>query len=48
VTEVCKLFRLEFFASWNDLGPTPYPPLAPHSDQPRRVLRLYRCGGTAS
>ena len=48
VAEVCKLFRLEFFASWNDLGPTPYPPLAPHAEQPRRVLHLYRCGGPAS
>ncbi len=42
--DVCKLPDLKFFASWNDLGPTPYAPLAPDARRPGRLLRLYRCG----
>jgi hypothetical protein len=46
LAEMCKVPGLKFFASWNDLGPTPYPPVAPNTGPHERVLRLYRCSGT--
>jgi hypothetical protein len=35
---------LSFYASWTDLGPTPYPAVAPDRERPREMLHLYRCG----
>jgi hypothetical protein len=41
---LCHLHGVTFFASWADLGPTPYPPVAPDPDKPHEMLYLYRCG----
>ena len=45
LARLCKIQDLEFMASWNDLGPTPYPPVRPPDAPANRVLRLYRCPG---
>jgi hypothetical protein len=42
--DICELPDIKFFASWNDLGPTPYPPVAPDGPRSRELLYLYRCG----
>jgi hypothetical protein len=42
-TAACALPGVTFFASWLDLGPTPYPPVVPDVDNPRQPLYLYRC-----
>ncbi len=45
LTALCSIPDLQYFASWRDLGPTPYPVLM--QIQPRlrgpAALRLYRC-----
>jgi hypothetical protein len=41
--DVCVMPDLAFVASWNDLGPTPFAPVAPNADRPNERLRLYRC-----
>jgi hypothetical protein len=43
IADPCTLPGLSFYASWIDLGPTPYPPVAPDSEDPRQTLYLYRC-----
>ena len=40
--DICQLPDIHFFASWNDLGPTPYPSVAPDGPAHGR-LYLYRC-----
>jgi len=42
---ICALKDLEFFASWRDLGPTPYPILTLVQPMTGKsgLLRLYRC-----
>jgi hypothetical protein len=40
----CGLPGVTFYASWIDLGPTPYPPVAPDVAMPHEMLYLYRCG----
>jgi hypothetical protein len=40
----CRLPGVTFYASWVDLGPTPYPPVAPDDAKPHEMLYLYRCG----
>jgi len=35
-----------FYASWTDLGPSPYVAVAPDLDKPDELLHLYRCGDT--
>jgi hypothetical protein len=39
----CRLPEIAFYASWTDMGPTPYPAVAPEAANPRSVLHLYRC-----
>jgi hypothetical protein len=39
----CSVHGVDFYASWNHLGPTPYPPVAPDVEDPRARLYLYRC-----
>jgi hypothetical protein len=39
----CRVSGVTFYASWNDLGPTAYPPVAPDDENPREMLYLYRC-----
>jgi hypothetical protein len=41
---VCQLPDVTFFASWIDLGPTPYPAVSPDIENPRETIYLYRCG----
>jgi hypothetical protein len=41
--DVCALPDIRFFASWNDLGPTPYPSVAASGGPPPNRLYLYRC-----
>lgn len=41
---LCGLHDVTFYASWVDLGPTVFPPVAPDPDKPRERLYLYRCG----
>jgi hypothetical protein len=43
MSELCRLPGLTFYASWNDLGPTPYPAVVPDDEHPHEVLHLYRC-----
>jgi hypothetical protein len=43
---ICRLHGVTFFASWANLGPTPYPAVAPDQDKPEEMLYLYHCGGT--
>jgi hypothetical protein len=43
VGALCRLPGLTFYASWANLGPTPYAPVAPDQDKPDEVLYLYRC-----
>jgi hypothetical protein len=40
--DICRLPGIAFAASWNDLGPTPYPPVSPDGNRQRR-LYLYHC-----
>jgi hypothetical protein len=40
----CRLPGVTFYASWVELGPTPYPPVAPDDEKPHEMLYLYRCG----
>ena len=40
----CRLPGVTFYASWIDLGPTPYPAVAPDDENPHETLYLYRCG----
>ncbi|HTB67653.1 MAG TPA: hypothetical protein VK727_15620 [Steroidobacteraceae bacterium] len=40
----CQQPGINFFASWTDLGPTPYPAVAPDTEKPQEMLHLYRCG----
>jgi hypothetical protein len=40
----CAVPDVTFYASWTDLGPTPYPAVAPDQQKPSEVLYLYRCG----
>jgi hypothetical protein len=40
----CALPSLTFYVSWTDLGPTPYPAVAPDPEKLHEVLYLYRCG----
>jgi hypothetical protein len=42
-TAACAVPGVRFFASWLDLGPTPYPAVVPDVDNPRQSLYLYRC-----
>ncbi len=39
----CRLPGITFYASWINLGPTPYPPVAPDDENPHEMLYLYRC-----
>ena len=39
----CAIPDVTFYASWVDLGPSPYPPVVPERTRPGDVLRLYRC-----
>ncbi len=39
----CRVHGVTFYASWVDLGPTPYPPVAPDDENPQEMLYLYRC-----
>jgi hypothetical protein len=39
----CQLPGVTFYASWIDLGPSPYPPVAPDDENPHEMLYLYRC-----
>jgi hypothetical protein len=48
LTDICRLPGMVFFASWNNLGPTPYPPVAPGGRGTRDVMYLYRCGPLAA
>jgi hypothetical protein len=41
--DVCQLPDIKFFASWNDLGPTPFAPVAADGERSRDRLYLYRC-----
>ncbi len=41
---LCHLHGVTFYASWTNLGPTPYPAVAPDVQKPREMLYLYRCG----
>lgn len=43
-TGLCRVHGVAFYASWVDVGPTPYPPVAPDADRPQDLLYLYRCG----
>jgi hypothetical protein len=45
---ICRLPGVTFYASWFDLGPTPYPPVAPDIDNPRVTVYLYHCGDKQS
>jgi hypothetical protein len=40
----CRLPGVIYYASWIDLGPTPYPAVHPDIEKPRATLYLYRCG----
>lgn len=40
--QICRLPGIAFFASWNDLGPTPFPPVAPDG-KAKGLLYLYHC-----
>jgi hypothetical protein len=40
--EICRLPDIAFVASWNDLGPTPYPTVSPDGSRQHR-LYLYHC-----
>jgi hypothetical protein len=40
--DICRLPGIAFAASWNDLGPTPYPPVSPDGSRLHR-LYLYHC-----
>ncbi|HEY1900565.1 MAG TPA: hypothetical protein VGG49_12295, partial [Steroidobacteraceae bacterium] len=40
----CALPDITFYASWIQLGPTPYPAVAPDPAKPHEMLYLYRCG----
>jgi hypothetical protein len=42
---ICRLHGVTFFASWANLGPTPYPAVAPDQDKPEEMLYLYHCSG---
>ena len=44
LARLCAIRDLKFIASWQDLGPTPYPAMTPPDALPGRTLRLYRCG----
>jgi hypothetical protein len=41
---LCRLHGVTFFASWADLGSTPYPAVAPDPAKPHEMLYLYSCG----
>ncbi|MGC1457818.1 MAG: hypothetical protein WA825_06040 [Steroidobacteraceae bacterium] len=41
---LCHLRGVTFFASWADLGSTPYPAVAPDPAKPNEMLYLYHCG----
>jgi hypothetical protein len=41
---LCHLHGVSFYASWANLGPTPYPAVAPDAQKPQEMLYLYRCG----
>jgi hypothetical protein len=41
--DICGLPDMRFFASWNDLGPTPYPAVAADGAHSPDRLYLYRC-----
>ncbi len=41
---LCRLQGVTFFASWADLGSTPYPAVAPDPAKPDEMLYLYKCG----
>jgi len=43
LADVCRLPNIVFFASWNYLGPTHYPPVAPDGVRSPKRLYLYRC-----
>jgi hypothetical protein len=40
----CSVTGVDFYTSWADLGPTPYPPVAPEAEHPHEMLYLYHCG----
>jgi hypothetical protein len=40
--EICRLPGIAFAASWNNLGPTPYPPVSPDG-RPQHLMYLYHC-----
>jgi hypothetical protein len=46
LARLCGLQGVTFYASWTDLGPSPYPAVAPDADKPGDMLHLYRCGDT--
>jgi len=46
LTRLCGLHGVTFYASWTDLGPSPYAAVAPDLDKPDELLHLYRCGDT--
>jgi hypothetical protein len=43
IARLCQLHGVTFYASWADLGPTPYPAVAPDTEKPEDILYLYRC-----
>ena len=44
LARLCAIQDLRFIASWQELGPTPYPTMTPPDALPGHTLRLYRCG----
>ena len=40
--DICRLPGIAFAASWNNLGPTPYPPVSPDG-RPKHLMYLYHC-----
>jgi hypothetical protein len=43
LADICGLPDMQFFASWNELGPTPYPAVAADGERSPDRLFLYRC-----
>jgi len=39
----CDVPGITFYASWTNLGPTPYPAVAPDVNNPKESLYLYHC-----
>jgi hypothetical protein len=46
-SSACRLPGVTFYASWTNLGATPYPPVAPDPEKPQELLYLYHCAAAA-